>query len=246
VFGQNGNESATGQSFKRPVGTWGDGGTRDSIGVLGTADDAEAGVFYNNSPSGYNTVYVSSANSAAWPFIASSPGGVCIMDGNGNLDCTGTITGTQPVDGGKRTVAMSAIESPVNWFEDAGSARLVNGVAVVELDSTFIQTVNTGMEYKVFPVANGDCNGLYVTHKAATSFEVRELHGGTSSVPFDYRIMALRKNYENVRFDDRTRQMERSKQMREQTHSGTVHPMSHDPGMKPALAPTMTPGSRLR
>jgi len=28
-----------------------------------------------------------------------------------------------PVGAGKRWVRMSAIESPVNWFEDAGSAK---------------------------------------------------------------------------------------------------------------------------
>lgn len=74
----------------------------------------------------------------------------------------------------------------------------------MNLDPDFIQTVNTGMDYKVLPVPNGDCKGLYITNKTATSFEVRELGGGTSSVAFDYRIMALRKNYENVRFADHT------------------------------------------
>jgi hypothetical protein len=51
-------------------------------------------------------------------------------------------------------------------------------------------------------VPNGECKGLYVTHKTATSFEVRELGGGTSRVTFDYRITALRKNYENIRLAD--------------------------------------------
>jgi len=57
----------------------------------------------------------------------------------------------------------------------------------------------------VFPVPNGDCKGLYITHKTATSFEVRELGGGTSNIAFDYRIMALRKKYENIRFADQTK-----------------------------------------
>jgi hypothetical protein len=132
-----------------------------------------------------------------------------------------------PVDSGKRKVAVSAIESPQNWFEDAGSAQLVKGVAVVALDSDFVQTVNTALDYKVFPVPNGDCKGLYVTNKTATSFEVRELGGGTSSVRFDYRIMALRKDYENVRFADHTndpdprRMMERMKNAKPAAQTGT-------------------------
>ena len=66
----------------------------------------------------------------------------------------------------------SAIESPENWFEDFGAAQLIDGVAVVWLDPDFIQTVNAEKDYRVFPVPNGDCRGLYVTNKSANSFEV--------------------------------------------------------------------------
>src|ERR1700730_13474730 len=120
----------------------------------------------------------------------------CSIDAGGNLNCTGSKNAVVPLDGGKRKVAMSAIESPENWFEDAGSAQLIGGVAVVPLDPDFIQTVNTKKEYRVFPVPNGDCRRLYVTNKSANSFEVRELGGGISNVRFDYRIMAIRRKYE--------------------------------------------------
>jgi hypothetical protein len=111
-------------------------------------------------------------------------GAGCGVDPYGNLNCTGTKNAVVPLDGGKRRVAMSAIESPENWFEDAGSAQLMGGVAVVQFDPDFIQTVNTEKDYRVFPAPNGDCRGLYVTNKAANSFEVRELGGGTSNVRF--------------------------------------------------------------
>jgi hypothetical protein len=58
----------------------------------------------------------------------------------------------------------------------------------------------------VFLTPNGDCKGLYVHQKTATDFEVRELGNGNSNVKFDYRITALRKGYENVRFKDHTRE----------------------------------------
>jgi hypothetical protein len=96
-----------------------------------------------------------------------------------------------PIDGGKRKVALSAIESPENWFEDFGSAQLINGVAVIQLDPDFIQTVDTEKDYRVFPVPNGDCRGLYVTNRTVHSFEVRDLGGGTSNIRFDYRITAI-------------------------------------------------------
>src|SRR5579864_201207 len=217
------------------AGVWGDGGTAGDAGVLGTADQGRAGVFWNNSDIDF-TLYAVAANPNGIPFVAADSTGnsYCSVNAKGDLSCTGTKNAVVPLDGGKRRVAMSAIESPVNWFEDAGSAQLVNGAAVVQLDSDFTQTVNTGMDYKVFPVPNGDCKGLYVTNKTATSFEVRELGGGTSSVRFDYRIMALRKNYENVRFADHTNDPDPSKMLASMHKAGGAGP-SHAASSKTAM-----------
>jgi hypothetical protein len=60
--------------------------------------------------------------------------------------------------------------------------------------------------YHVFLTPNGDSKGLYVSRKTATSFEVREQGGGTSSVTFDYRIVAKRVGPENLRLEDLTEQ----------------------------------------
>jgi hypothetical protein len=218
IFGQNETESATGSNIVSSLsvgggGVWGDGGTtKGNWGVVGAADDGYGAIFENNSPSGYATVYIwghyESDSNISNPLVAGSPNGNCIIDAYGSLGCTGNKNALVPVDGGKRIVAMSAMESPQNWFEDAGSAQLVNGAAVITLDSDFIQTVNTEKEYMVFPVPNGDCKGLYVSNQTPTSFEVHELGGGSSNVHFYYRIMALRRKYENVRFADRTREVE--------------------------------------
>jgi hypothetical protein len=232
VFGQNGTESTTGAGLNTGgVGVWGDGGTSGFVGVIGTADTGPAGIFENNSPD--DTLFVKSLSSASSPLVAEGPGGLCLIDNKGDLGCTGTKNAIVPVDGGKRTVGMSAIESPQNWFEDAGAAELVNGAVVVTLDPDFIQTVNTEMDYKVFPVPNGDCKGLYVTNKTATSFEVRELGSGTASIRFDYRIMALRKNYETVRFADHTHDLDGHKRMLERAYAATkTQPQSHTPTTK--------------
>ena len=110
----------------------------------------------------------------------------------------------------------------------------MNGVAVISFDPDFIQTANTETDYKVFPVPNGDCKGLYVTNKKAASFEVRELGGGTSNVAFDYRIMALRRNYEKVRFADHTADAEQARRTQEQSRAAGTR-QSHDPAGR--LAP---------
>ena len=208
---------------------WGDGGTGGQPAVIGTTDDGYGGLFINNSSTGWAALFAQADNSASFPFIAENyaTGGYCEIDPGGNLNCSGAKNAVVPIDGGKRIVAMSAIESPKNWFEDFGSAELVNGVAVVTLDPDFIQTVNTETAYTVFPVPNGDCKGLYVIHKTATSFEVRELGGGTSNVSFDYRITVLRRNYEKVRFADHTHDLDAVKLMRERARA--AGPLSHMP-----------------
>jgi hypothetical protein len=108
------------------------------------------------------------------------------------------------VQGGAKKVALSGIQSPENWFEDAGGAQLSGGEAVVNIEAVFGETVNTGVDYHVFLTPNGDCKGLYVAQKSATSFVVRELGGGTSNIAFDYRIMAKRKGFETARLVDKT------------------------------------------
>ena len=93
-------------------------------------------------------------------------------------------------DGSKRL--LHCMESPEHWFEDFGSARLTRGRVTVKLDADFAKVVTLN-EYRVFLTPEGDCQGLYV-RKRGTSFEVRELQGGTSNVAFSYRIVAKRKD----------------------------------------------------
>jgi hypothetical protein len=182
-----------------------------TIGVIGNVTDGNGGQFYNDSPR-FSALYAENYNVNGAIFGAFNPDGYgCTIDGQGNLNCTGAKHAIVPLDGGKRKVALSAIESPENWFEDLGSARLVNGVAVVQLDPDFIQTVNTDREYNVFLTPYGDCKGLYVTNRAESSFEVHELSGGTSNVSFGYRITAIRRKYEMVRFEDHSKDLDPAK-----------------------------------
>ena len=55
--------------------------------------------------------------------------------------------------------------------------------------------------YRVFLTPEGDCNGLYVSSKSPTGFEVRELKGGTSSLGFSYRVVAKRKDIPGARLE---------------------------------------------
>jgi hypothetical protein len=98
-------------------------------------------------------------------------------------------------DGTQR--ALYGMESPELWFEDFGAAKLVRGHALVKLDVDFVKVIKRG-DYKVFLTPEGDCRGLYVRRRA-TSFQVRELMGGKSSIAFSYCIVGRRKDIKRHR-----------------------------------------------
>jgi len=210
VYGQSVTNSKLQSCCAPTAGVWGDTGQQGNIAVLGTADDAYGAMIENDSPSGYDTLRVvgyDGTDSSAWLLnvFSNAFGGGCTIDVNGNLSCSGTISGVIKLQDGSRKVALNAIQSPENWFEDFGSGRLSNGAAMISLEQTFAQTVNTDVDYHVFLTPKGDSHGLYVTNETATSFEVREQGGGTSSIAFDYRIVAKRKGFENVRLENETK-----------------------------------------
>jgi hypothetical protein len=96
---------------------------------------------------------------------------------------------------------LSVIESPEVWFEDFGESHLVHGMAHVDLDPLFLETVTIDGAHpmKVFIQVNDeDCNGTAVK-RGTTDFDVVELGGGTSDASFSYRVVAKRKGYEEAR-----------------------------------------------
>jgi hypothetical protein len=87
---------------------------------------------------------------------------------------------------------MHTVEPPTSWFEDVGRAQLRQGVARVEVDPDFAAVSGLGDDYHVFLTPEGPSNGLYVTDRSSTGFEVREQGEGTSEISFSYRIMTRR------------------------------------------------------
>ncbi len=205
------------------------GSSTSNDGVLGISStgtglegDSSSGYgVYGSSPGNYAVVGVTTSGNGVYGQVSVAPQGGVIgrqldSSGNwamyafGNIGATGTKSSVVTVDNGTRQVALYAVESPGVWFEDYGSGKLVSGVATVKIDPAYAQTVNTGVEYHVFLTPDADCEGLYVTARTATGFEVRELHQGKSNVPFDYRIIARRRGYETKRLADVTNATPRS------------------------------------
>jgi hypothetical protein len=239
VYGQSSGPSKEGQLQGYGAGVWGDTGEAYE-GVLGTADDNGAGAFFNNAPydglyAGDNaTIYAENDSSTGYVLVTSDSNNSsgCNIDVSGNLSCSGTVSGVAKVDGGARSVALYAVQSPENWFEDFGTGTMVNGAASVALDPTFAQTVNTTTDYHVFLTPRGECEGLYIANLTPAGFEVRELHHGSSSVAFDYRIVAKRNGYENVRLADVTEQFNK-----QETRRKMRRPVR--PSAKPEVGPPM-------
>ena len=170
IFGQAANNAGVyGQSVSGNIGVYGE--SADGTGLVGRG--------------------LNSGSRAGW-FLGN-------VDISGNLTVSGsfTVTGSPKSaavlhpDGSLRR--LYCVESPESWFEDFGSGQLVAGRALVALDQDFTGVVKTD-GYHVFPIPEGDCKGLYVANKTASSFEVRELQGGASTVSFSYRIVARRKD----------------------------------------------------
>ncbi|HMD84424.1 MAG TPA: hypothetical protein VKO18_06950 [Terriglobia bacterium] len=165
---------------------------------------------YNDSTdSTHPTLYLenddaTSAGDLVFDAVGPSFGGQCTIDVSGNLFCTGTLGFAAKKASDNRQVGLYTLQSSENWIEDFGSGALVNGVATINIDPQFAQTVTADASYHVFLTPNGDCEGLYVTQKGPDAFEVHELKGGKSNVQFDYRIVAHRKGFETARLPDLT------------------------------------------
>jgi hypothetical protein len=224
------------------AGVWGDGGPNIAstglagLGLLVTTDNNSAAIFQNNSETaGTINLFNDGSGGTDDAVTLQTSGGTansghCTINIKGDVGCTGKLGADASVDGGARKVSLYAVQSPENWFEDFGSGTLTNGVANVTLDPTFAQTINTTTEYHVFLTPKGDSEGLYVSNETPQGFEVHEQRGGRSSVAFDYRIVAKRSGYENVRLTDVTEKYQRmEKQELQRQERMTQHRTARSP-----------------
>ena len=192
VYGVVGNDGSTdGGSLNSGVG----GFSVNGDGVVGSSTNS-TGVFAQGNtallaePSANGTTLLLGLNAAFVP--------VAVLDTAGNLNITGIITtsgfcstGCAKVKSGagKRVVSYVGSQSRPT-MEDVGEAQLVRGQAFVRLDPSFANVIDTRSPYMVFLTPEGDTNGLYVAQRSPAGFVVREIHGGTASLGFAYRIVA--------------------------------------------------------
>jgi hypothetical protein len=140
-----------------------------------TTTQEAAGYFGSRGPTGSATLVEAYSNTdihyKIWQSVVGAVA-TCIPDLAGNA------------------VTLHAAETPEFYFQDYGQAQLVNGRTHVTIDPILAKnvTINERHPLRVFVQLEGDCNGVYVTNKTASGFDVVELNGGTSNVGFQWTI----------------------------------------------------------
>ncbi|MEO8069408.1 MAG: hypothetical protein ABI599_17050 [Flavobacteriales bacterium] len=158
---------------------------QDAIGVWGTAISNSAfertgGYFESdqyNLPGNYLYAWV---------------GGV-VAGVNRKITGIGSVAEIVPTENHGR-VSLVCPESPEYWYQDYGTVQLVNGVAHVELDPILadIIVVDAAHPVRVFctPVDMLNFNGVAITARTATGFDLVELNGGAHTGTLDYQLIA--------------------------------------------------------
>ncbi len=115
-----------------------------------------------------------------------------------------------------KTHVMAAISAPQDLFQDFGTGQLQNGRVHITLDPILSSNilVDENNPIKIFIQLEGECNGVYVTNKSASGFDVVELNQGQSNTPFSYSISATRKPQELVNKDNTIQTIDYSQRFR--------------------------------
>lgn len=116
--------------------------------------------------------------------------------GNGNVQTI--VRNTK----GER-VALTCPEAPESLFMDFGTGQLMNGRTHISIDPDLSINILVDEQHplKVYVTLEGECNGVYVTNKSASGFDVVELQGGQSHAAFSWQVVATRATEEFVLAD---------------------------------------------
>jgi hypothetical protein len=198
-----------------PVGVYGQAGP-DADGVQGIGAGASGGGVHgiSNDENGNGLIGDAHRGTSAYAVWGRSNSGFAgYFDGRvrvaGDLETYGDLTvGRNLTVRGVKSAAVAladgslrllyAVESPESWFEDVGFGELVDGHASITLDPTFAAVVET-QQYHVFLTEYDAHNGLAVTNRTSTGFEVRSADAKASG-SFSYRVTARRADVSAQRF----------------------------------------------
>lgn len=91
-------------------------------------------------------------------------------------------------------------ETPTPMFGDVGCAQTnAEGVAIIDIDPVFAETISTGTEYQVFLQKEGP-GDLWIQEKDESYFVVR----GTPELKFSWELKCSQKHFEHLRLEEET------------------------------------------
>jgi hypothetical protein len=188
-----------GISYTANPGIFAEAGTGDALYANadggGPGQAAVVGINANGNGSDITGSYIGdiarTPAGVGFPFVATDSHGndLFFIDSAGNVFYHGTLNSFLKTHRGNASTfeTKAAIPSVDDW----GTGQLVNGEAIVRLDPTFAQTLDTRQVYQVMLTPDADTRGLFVAAKSPTSFVVREVQGGRGTFAFDYHIYAV-------------------------------------------------------
>ena len=155
----------------------GSGGAFNGVSTGATA-------FYTTGGAG-TSFYGADAFGASWSFGQWTGAAYRKVTGNGTVSTIAKGLNNE-------RLIMNCPESPENLYMDYGHGKLINGIAKIIIDPILSKNIIVDAEHplKVFVQLEGDCNGVFVTNKTSSGFEVKELQNGKSNVDFTYSIVA--------------------------------------------------------
>jgi hypothetical protein len=171
-------------------------------GVYSQANDNQTGIgsreiygMYASAQSNYTN-----GTSTAYGIYASAGGTPDQNYGvyySGGLGGTGSKSAIVRTGSGPRHVYCQ--ESPGNWFEDFGDGKTSGGKAIVKIAADYLETVTINKKHpmKVFITPTSNLGNWWI-EKQNNSFILYAPDAPNGST-FDYRIVAKRKDFEDVR-----------------------------------------------
>jgi hypothetical protein len=116
----------------------------------------------------------------------------------GNLEVRGTKSRVARTENFSDRL-LYCYETPTPMFGDLGCGKTNDrGIAIVDIDPAFSETINSGIEYQVFLQKEGD-GDIWIAEKDTEFFMVR----GTPNLKFSWELKCIQKNFEHLRLDEK-------------------------------------------
>lgn len=116
----------------------------------------------------------------------------------GNLEVRGTKSRVARTENFSDRL-LYCYETPTPMFGDLGCGKTNDrGIAIVDIDPAFSETINSGIEYQVFLQKEGD-GDIWIEEKDTEYFMVK----GTPNLKFSWELKCIQKHYEHLRLDEK-------------------------------------------